>query len=86
MADYQILYWKNLPAQIKVFEPGKRPIARELSARFQEAIDRLAMKEGLHGTDDYLDQWQWSERQTLPGTAEEVTDQLIAQLDAQYPE
>ncbi len=65
MVQYQILYWKDIPAQIKVYE-GRRAVSRQLPERFQIEIDRIAMKEGLAGTDDYLDQWQWSPKKDRP--------------------
>ncbi len=67
MAEYQVLYWKDIPAQVRVFD-GKRRVARQMPSRFQDAIDRRAMKEGLAGTDAYLAHWQWSERQERPAT------------------
>ena len=83
MAEYQILYWRNIPAQLKAFE-GKKPVSRPLTERFQEEIDRVAMEDGLYGTDDYLEQWQWSERREREGSAEEVLDALSAELEAKF--
>ena len=82
MAQYQVLYWKHIPAQVKVSDPGKRPISRALPDRFQVEIDRIAMQEGLAGTDEYLSQWHWSLKQERPGSAEEVADALVRELDA----
>ena len=82
MAQYQVLYWKNIPAQIKVFEAGKRPLARALPERFQEEIDRVAMRDGLTGSDEYLEQWGWSAKQEREGTAEEVAEAVLAELQA----
>jgi hypothetical protein len=81
MARVQILYWKDIPAQIKVSEPGKRPIARQLPDSYQQRIDALAMKLGLHDSDAYLDQWQWGEAQEMEGMAEQVADQLIKKFE-----
>ena len=80
MARYQILYWKEIPAQIKVTETGKRPLSRQLPEVFQQRIDALAMQLGLYGSDAYLDQWQWSEAEEMQGTAEEVADALMRNL------
>jgi hypothetical protein len=80
MATYQILYWRDMPAQIKVFEAGRRPISRPLPAIFQERIDAKAMSLGLIGTDAYLEQWHWSEKQERPGTAEELLEALVEEL------
>lgn len=85
MAKYQVLYWRNIPAQLKAYE-GSRPVSQALSDRFQVEIDRIAMKEGLVGTDEYLDQWQWSEMQERPGTAREVLEEVAAELEAHFDE
>jgi len=55
MAKYQILYWKDIPAQIKAFD-GTRAVSRQLPERYQLEIDRLAMELGLAGGDEYLNQ------------------------------
>ncbi len=83
MAVYQILHWNDIPAQVRVFK-GKKTISREMPARFQVAIDRIAMEEGLAGSEDYLDQWQWTEKRELPGDAEVVLNALLRELEADY--
>jgi hypothetical protein len=66
MAQYQILYWRDIPAQIKVFE-GSKPVSRPLPESFQQAIDRVAMAEGLIGSDEYLNEWH-TPKMERPGT------------------
>lgn len=83
MAAYQVLYWKGIPAQVRVFT-GKKTISREMPARFQADIDRIAMQEGLYGSDSYLDQWQWSEKRERSGDAEAVLDLILCELEAGY--
>ena len=61
MHQYQILYWRDIPAQVRVFD-GRKPVSRTMPAHFQLEIDRVAMAEGLEGSDVYLDQWHWTER------------------------
>jgi hypothetical protein len=85
MARYQILYWKQIPAQIKVFEEGRKPISRQLPDRFQVEIDRIAMLEGLSGTDEYLNQWRWTPKAERAGTAEEVAEALVRELERELP-
>jgi hypothetical protein len=82
MAVYQILYWQDIPAQIRVFDSRRRPVSRVLPASFQAQIDARAMEEGLTGTDAYLEQWHWSEKQERPGTAEELLEILAKELGA----
>lgn len=83
MAIYQILYWKDIPSQVRVFE-GRKAISRPMPDRFQAEIDQIAMEEGLTGTDDYLDQWHWTEKRERPGNAEEVLNVLLQELEAKY--
>lgn len=75
MGDYQILYWRDLPAQFRVYD-GTRARSYKLPESYQEAIDRAAMSEGLADTEAYLDQWSWSERASMEGTPEEVAEKL----------
>ena len=83
MAVYQVLYWQEIPAQVRVFD-GRRPRSRQMPDRFQEAIDRTAMEQGLEGTDDYLEQWSWTARQERPGSPQEVLEALLAELEEEY--
>jgi hypothetical protein len=83
MATYQILYWRKIPAQLKVAGEGKR-LSHPLSDAYQVEIDRIAMEEGLEGTDAYLDQWKWSEKFELAGTNREVADAVEAELRAAF--
>ena len=46
MHQYQILYWRDIPAQVRVFD-GRKPVSRTMPAHFQGEIDRVAMAEGL---------------------------------------
>ena len=80
MAIYQVLCWKHIPAQIRVFE-GKKPVAHPMPDWFQQEIDRVAMREGLVGTDDYLNAWQWSERREYSGDPKEVAPLILAEVE-----
>ena len=84
MATYQILYWHDIPLQVRARDAGGRASAA-LPDRFQEAIDQAAMAAGLIGSDDYANALRWSEQHERLGTAREVADALAAELDAQYP-
>jgi cvfA/B/C family virulence factor len=84
MATYQILYWHDIPVQVRAKDASGRASAA-LPARFQEAIDQAAMAAGLIGSDDYTEAFRWGEQQERAGTAREVADALMAELDAQHP-
>jgi len=83
MATYQILYWHDIPLQVRAKDAGGRAGA-ELPARFQEAIDQAAMAAGMIGSDDYTEAFRWGEQQERAGSAREVADALVAELDAQH--
>ena len=86
MASYQILYWKDFPAQVKASdEEGNRAKAL-LPDRFSEAIDAAAMAEGSTESSVYLDGWEWGSKEEKEGMAQEVVDMLIVELDADYPQ
>ena len=83
MAVYQVLYWQDIPAQIRVYE-GKRPKAFEMPQWFQQEIDRVAMQEGLVGTDAYLNAWQWSQKMEREGEVDDVALAVLAELEHAY--
>jgi Virulence factor len=83
VATYRILYWQEVPSQIKA-EDGEDEVTLPLSAKFLTAIDRLAMERGLAQADDYLAQWQWSEEEEREGSAREVAEALAAEFESQW--
>jgi hypothetical protein len=82
-ASYQILYWRDIPAQIKVRSSSGR-INRQLSPRFQEAIDEAAMRADATSTDGYLEEWHSSDWQEGGENAEQLADSIANQLEAEY--
>jgi hypothetical protein len=84
MSDYQIVYWRDIPAQIKV-GTGRKRAARQLSLRFTEAIDRAAMRAGLFNADDYLAEWRSGDAQQREGEPEAVAEAVAAEVEAAYP-
>jgi len=82
MATYKILYWQEVPSQIKV-EDDQDDVTLEMPIRFTERIDILAAQRGLQGSDDYLAQWRWSDEEDRDGTAMEVAQAVQAELEAQ---
>jgi len=84
MARYRILSWRGIPAQLKIYPEEGRPRSIPLDNWFVTEIDRVAMREGLVGTDAYLEQFEWSDDLERPGSAEEVTVELVAELEAEW--
>ena len=83
MATYKILYWQEIPSQIKA-DDGIDEVTLAMSPRFIERIDQLALQRGLHEGDDYLAQWNWSDEEEREGTAAEVAEAIKAELEARW--
>ena len=81
MATYKILYWQEVPSQVKA-EDGQDEVNIPMPQRFMERVDRLAMQRGLQGTDDSLAQWHWSDEEERDGSAQEVAAAVVAELEA----
>jgi hypothetical protein len=82
MAKYKILYWQEIPSQVKA-EDNRDEVSLPLPAKFLERIDELAAERGFEGSDEYLDQWQWGDEQESEGAAQEVAERILAQLETQ---
>ena len=78
------ILWRDIPSQVLV-KRGRDRGKYMLSARFQEAIDRAAMRAGKGGSDAYLDEWR---RVTTAIEAEgalaDIAAQLGQEIEAQY--
>ena len=81
-----VVYWRDIPAQVVARTGGGRRGAarRALSARFQEAIDRAAMRAGLAGSDDYLGQWRRDEPIPAGRDPEAEADALACRLETEF--
>ncbi len=83
MARYRVMSWRGIPSQVKATDATGASVARMLPNRWQQEIDRVAMREDLAGTDEYLELWGWSAETERQGTAEETADAVLAELVAE---
>ncbi len=67
------VYWRDIPAQV-IAKKGRESAKVMLSSRFQEAIDRAAMRAGKGGSDAYMSEWRRD--------PQECGDDLQAEVDA----
>ena len=78
------ILWRDIPSQVLI-KRGRDRGKYMLSARFQEAIDRAAMRAGKGGSDAYRDEWR---RVTTAIEAEgalaDIAAQLGQEIEAQY--
>ena len=84
MARYQVMSWKHIPSQVKAWDDGGE-VKRMLPDRFQAAIDAFAMKDGSTEMDAYLEAWRWGDAEERAGSAEDVANSLVKELDAANP-
>jgi hypothetical protein len=83
MAEYRITYWHAIPAQVDAFDGAER-IRLPLGDRFQALIDAAAMRDGVVGTDAYLQGWQVGPVTSRAGPPREVAEAVAADLEAQF--
>ena len=83
MPDVTIVYWRDIPAQVIVGK-GRRAAKVQLSQRFEQAIDRAAMKVGASDTDAYLAEWRRAAPYRLEGDGAEIAAAEAARLEAEF--
>ena len=84
MAELIVVSWRDIPAQV-IVKAGRRTAKRPLSDRFQEAIDRAAMRAGLRDTDAYLGEWRRVVSGGRGDGLEAEAERAAAELEADYP-
>ena len=83
MAQFTILYWQDIPSLVEA-RAGRKRAKIQLSDRFQELIDIVAMRKGLFGTDSYLEEWRKGSPEQCDGPPEEVARAVADDLEARY--
>ena len=81
-----LVYWRDIPSQV-IVKRGRERGKALLSERFQEAIDRAAMRAGKGGSDAYMSEWRRdNSRIDAEGTLEELARAEADRLEAEYPQ
>ncbi len=83
MPEVTVVYWRDIPAQVIVGK-GRRGSKIQLSERFEQAIDRAAMKCNLRGSDDYLAEWQKAEPYLIEGDPDTVARSEAERIESEY--
>ena len=93
MPQVTIVYWRDIPAQVIVGADGatggggrrgRGGAKLALSERFEQAIDRCAMRTGARDSDAYLAEWRRAEPFACDGTPEGIARAEAARLEALY--
>ena len=85
MAKLTIVYWRDIPAQV-IVKAGRQAAKRQLTERFEKAIDRAAMKARLRDTDSYLAEWRRAAPADCGDDLESEAEGAAARLEAEYGE
>ena len=83
MAEVTVVYWRDIPAQVIVGK-GRRGSKVQLSERFEQAIDRCAMKIGARDSDSYLAEWRKVVVHDLDGDPDEIVKAEAARLETEF--
>ncbi|MBT8154427.1 virulence factor [Epibacterium ulvae] len=83
MPDVTIVYWRDIPAQVIVGK-GRRGSKKVLDERFEQAIDRAAMKVGAKDADAYLAEWRKADPYPVDGAADEIVVSEAQRLEQEY--
>jgi len=83
MPEVTTVYWRDIPAQVIVGK-GRKGAKVQLSERFEQAIDRAAMKAGARDTDSYLAEWRKAVTGEIEGDPDEIARAEAARLEAEY--
>jgi hypothetical protein len=84
VSRYQILYWQDLPSEIKVWDDFEE-VKISLPVRFTERIDAQAQKLGLTKGDDYVAQLHWGAEIERAGAPAEVANAVKSELETANP-
>jgi hypothetical protein len=83
MPDVTVVYWRDIPAQVIVGK-GRRGVKRQLDERFEQAIDRAAMKVNAKDADAYLAEWRKAPPYAVDGDPAEIAEAEAAGLEEEY--
>ena len=83
MPEVTVVYWRDIPAQV-IAGKGRRGSKVQLSERFEQAIDRAAMKCNLKGSDDYLAEWRKADPYPVEGDPDTVARNEAERIEIEF--
>ena len=83
MPNVIIVYWRDIPAQVIVGK-GRQAAKVQLPERFEQAIDRAAMKIGAEDTDAYLAEWRKGTSYQLEGDQTDIAKSEAIRIETEY--
>lgn len=85
MAQLIVVKWRDIPAQV-IVKAGRKTARRQLTERFEKAIDMCAMRVGARDDDAYLAEWKRSDPTEVDGDLEEAAEAAARELEDAYPD
>jgi hypothetical protein len=83
MGSLIVISWRDIPAQV-IVKRGRETAKVQLSQRFQEAVDRAAMRAGKGSSDAYLADWRRSPPRSCGEDLQQEAAAAAAELEARY--
>ena len=83
MASLIVISWRDIPAQV-IVKRGREAAKVQLSQRFQEAVDRAAMRAGKGSSDAYLTDWARSPPRPCGDDLQAEASAEAARLEAKF--
>lgn len=83
MAQLIIVSWRDIPAQI-IVKQGRNSARVQLPQRFQEAVDRAAMRAGKGSSDAYLADWKRSEPKACGNDLQAEAEAEAARIEERF--
>ena len=83
MPEVTVVFWRDIPAQVIVGK-GRSGSKVQLTERFEQAIDRCAMKVGAKDADAYMAEWRKAPSYTVEGEPGAVAATEAARLETEY--
>jgi hypothetical protein len=83
MGSLIVISWRDIPAQV-IVKRGREAAKVQLSPRFQEAVDRAAMRAGKGSSDAYLSDWARSPPRPCGDDLQAEAAAEAARLEAKF--
>jgi|SRR5580692_909915 len=83
MASLIVISWRDIPAQV-IVKRGREAAKVQLSHRFQDAVDRAAMRAGKGSSDAYLADWARGAPRPCGEDLQAEASAEAARLEAKY--
>ncbi len=83
MGQLIIISWRDIPAQV-IAKRGREVAKVQLTHRFQEAVDRAAMRAGKGSSDAYLADWKRAAPTPCGDDLTLAANTAAAELEARY--